>query len=127
LQFIHLYCCNLCAYQKQTSEMEGETQSVTCEPNKEATRSPPRDITNIDIPDPVVVVPAGVSYPPPPLSFFDNVVIHIGLNLQFIDFWCCNLLYNMLQFSKSIRIWARMYLKLQAKMPSILMLLLTWA
>ena len=50
LQFIHLCCCNLCAYQKQTSEMEGETQSVTCEPNKEATRSPPRDIPNIDIP-----------------------------------------------------------------------------
>ena len=27
LQFIHLCCCNLCAYQKQTSEMEGEIQN----------------------------------------------------------------------------------------------------
>ena len=78
LQFIHLCCCNLCAYQKQTSEMEGETHSVTCEPNKEATRSPPRDVPNIDIPDPIDVVPAGVSYLlpllthlcPPPLVFF---------------------------------------------------------
>ena len=51
--------------------MEEETHLVTCEPNKEVTTSPPRDIPNIDIPDPVVVVPAGVSYPlPPPLSFF---------------------------------------------------------
>ena len=117
----------MCVLQKPASEMKVATQSLTCEPNKEPTRSPPRDVPNIDIPDPADVVLAGVSYPPPPLSFFDNVVIHIGLNLQFIDFWCCNLLYNMLQFSKSIRIWARMYLKLQAKMPSILMLLLTWA
>jgi len=68
LQFIHLCCCNLCAYQKQTSEMEEETHLMTCEPNKEITRSPPRDIPNIDIPDPVVVVPASVSYPQPILT-----------------------------------------------------------
>ena len=64
--------------QKQTSEMEVATQSVTCDPHKEPTRSPPRDVPNIDITDPVDVVPAGVSYLlpllthlcPPPLVFF---------------------------------------------------------
>ena len=76
----------MCVLQKPASEMKVATQSLTCEPNKEPTRSPPRDVPNIDIPDHVDVVPAGVRYhlpllTPPLVFLFDNVVIHIGLNL----------------------------------------------
>ena len=75
--------------------MEVATESLTCEPNKELSRSPPRDVPNIDIPDPADVLPAGVSYPLPLLTpfvfLFDNVVIHIVLNLQFINLCYCNL------------------------------------
>ena len=75
--------------------MEVATESLTCEPNKELSRSPPRDVPNIDIPDPADVLPASVSYPLPLLTpfvfLFDNVVIHIVLNLQFINLCYCNL------------------------------------
>jgi len=75
--------------QKQTTEIEVATQSVTCDPNKEPTRSRPRDVSNIDMS--ADAVPSDVSYPHPPIVFFfDNIVTHIGLNLQFIDLWCCN-------------------------------------
>ena len=61
--------------------MEVSTESLTCEPNKELSRSPPRYVPNIDIPDPADVLPASVSYPLPLLTpfvfLFDNVVIHI--------------------------------------------------
>ena len=85
----------MCVLQKSAGEMEVATESLTCEPNKELSRSPPRDVPNIDIPDPADVVLAGVSYPLPLLTpfvfLFDNVVIHIGLNLQFINLCYCNL------------------------------------
>ncbi|KAG2588828.1 hypothetical protein PVAP13_5NG290881 [Panicum virgatum] len=44
---------------KPAGEMEVATESLTCEPNKELSRSPPRDVSNIDIPDPADVLPAG--------------------------------------------------------------------
>ena len=59
----------ICVFlQKPAGEMEVATESLTCEPNKELSRSPPRDVPNIDIPDPADVVPAGVSYPLPLLT-----------------------------------------------------------
>ena len=85
----------MCVLQKPAGEMEVATESLTCEPNKELSRSPPRDVPNIDIPDPADVLPAGVSNSLPlliPFVFlFDNVVIHIVLNLQFINLCYCNL------------------------------------
>ena len=56
----------MCVLQKPAGEMEVATESLTCEPNKELSRSPPRDVPNIDIPDPADVVLAGVSYTLPP-------------------------------------------------------------